>query len=160
MTFAGIAGTHMIETYVLSAILHPSAMIPHHFRILFTFLFVPALAWPVALAQNLSDAQISLVEARLADAAKTRGAYRQVVQTHVELTHSSSWELGARSQALLELNVPTYSVLSSQPLPPATSIPLHLTDSMNAVLSIARQTRFMNFVNIKICTHVSLYHYY
>ena len=41
-------------------------------------------------------------------------------------------------QALLELNAPTYSVLSPQPLPPASTIPLNLTDSMNAVLSIAQ----------------------
>ena len=54
------------------------------------------------------------------------------------MTDSHSWELGTRSQALLELNVPAYSVLSSrQPLPPAPTIPLNLTDSMNAVLGIA-----------------------
>jgi hypothetical protein len=52
-------------------------------------------------------------------------------------TQSCSWELGTRSHALLELNAPTYSVLSPQPLPPPPSIPLNLTDSTKTVISIA-----------------------
>lgn len=48
-----------------------------------------------------------------------------------------SWELGTRAQALLELNAPSYSVLSPQPLPPSPQVPLNLTDSMNTVFSIA-----------------------
>jgi Glycosyl Hydrolase Family 88 len=50
---------------------------------------------------------------------------------------SCSWELGTRAQALLELNAPSYSVLSPQPLPPSPQVPLNLTDSMNTVFSIA-----------------------
>src|ERR1700683_563602 len=37
-----------------------------------------------------------------------------------------SWELGTRSQALLELNANLYSVLSNHPLPPPSTIPTNL----------------------------------
>ncbi|KIM78044.1 hypothetical protein PILCRDRAFT_824760 [Piloderma croceum F 1598] len=94
-------------------------MILHPFRIQFTLLCVAALAWPTVLAQNLSDTLITVVESRLAQSAKR------------------SWELGTQAQALLELNSPSYSVLSPQSLPPAPQIPLNMTDSMNTVLSIA-----------------------
>jgi hypothetical protein len=47
-------------------------MTPRSFRVFFTLLCVAGLAWPAGLAQSLSDAEISLVESRLADGAKTR----------------------------------------------------------------------------------------
>jgi hypothetical protein len=49
-----------------------------------------------------------------------------------------SWELGTRSQALLELNANLYSVLSHNPLPPPSTITANLTDAMTTVLSIAK----------------------
>lgn len=49
-----------------------------------------------------------------------------------------SWELGTRSQALLELNANIFSVLSPQPLPPSSTIPTNLTEQMSTILGIAK----------------------
>ena len=114
-------------------------MILHPFRVHFTLLCVAALAWPTVLAQNLSSSTVSLVESRLAQSAKARCVYHFFGFAKPILISflACSWELGTRAQALLELNAPSYSVLSPQPLPPSPQVPLNLTDSMNTVFSIA-----------------------
>ena len=50
----------------------------------------------------------------------------------------SSWELGTRSQAILELNATAYSVFSSNTLPPPSIIPSDLTTPLAPFFSIAR----------------------
>ncbi|CAA7263839.1 unnamed protein product [Cyclocybe aegerita] len=77
----------------------------------------------VAGAQNLTDGQINTVSARLEEAAL------------------QSWELGTRSQTILELNATAYSVFSNTFLPPPEVIPSELADdnAMAPFFSIARQ---------------------
>jgi len=82
--------------------------------------YTAAFTWASVWAQSLSDADISLVEDRLAEGAQ------------------ASWELGTRSQALLELNAKSYSVLSGNSLPPPSTISTNLADPMSTVLSIAK----------------------
>ncbi|KAH7910426.1 Six-hairpin glycosidase-like protein [Hygrophoropsis aurantiaca] len=76
------------------------------------------LSW--AYGQNLTNAQISVVSSCLASGA------------------SHSWEYGTRAEALLELNAPSYSVLSSSHVPPPPEVPSNLTAALNDVFSIAR----------------------
>ncbi|KAJ3917530.1 glycoside hydrolase family 105 protein [Lentinula edodes] len=71
-----------------------------------------------ALAQNLTDSQISDVETRLAEGA----------------THP--WELGTRAQALLEHNVRDFSVFSLTL--PSTSVPSDTSSAIAPVFSIAK----------------------
>ncbi|KZP16457.1 hypothetical protein FIBSPDRAFT_865964 [Athelia psychrophila] len=74
-----------------------------------------------ASAQNLSNTLFATVVSNLAESAKL------------------SWELGTRSQALLELNAPAYSVLtSSAKLPPSSSLSSSANASLAPVLSIAQ----------------------
>ncbi|RDB22323.1 hypothetical protein Hypma_010490 [Hypsizygus marmoreus] len=88
--------------------------------------FGPSLVYAIqglmgVAGQNLTDAQVFEVSARLAEGAKT------------------SWELGTRAQAILSLNVTAYSVLSpSKPLPPSSSVPSEVSTSLEPVLEIAR----------------------
>ncbi|EDR00386.1 uncharacterized protein LACBIDRAFT_144731, partial [Laccaria bicolor S238N-H82] len=49
-----------------------------------------------------------------------------------------SWELGTRSQAIVELNATTYSVFSNTSLPPPTSVEQTLVDPMSPFFAIAR----------------------
>lgn len=49
-----------------------------------------------------------------------------------------SWELGTRSQAILELNASAYSVFSSTPLPPPSTIPASLTNPLEPFFAIAK----------------------
>ncbi|KAG2049356.1 Six-hairpin glycosidase [Suillus hirtellus] len=70
-------------------------------------------------AQNLASAQISVISERLAQSA----------------VHS--WEYGARAEALLELNAPTYSVVSFDAVPPPHSIPSNITSALCEVFTIA-----------------------
>ncbi|PPQ94912.1 hypothetical protein CVT25_004397 [Psilocybe cyanescens] len=87
------------------------------------------LAWGLALlatfagAQNLTDGQIDVVSARLADSALL------------------SWELGTRAQTILELNATEYSVFSSSSLPPPKTIPSSLasTHGIDPFFAIAHQ---------------------
>ena len=51
---------------------------------------------------------------------------------------SYSWELGTRSQAILELNVSAYSVFSSTSLPPPSTIPSSLTSPLAPFFAIAK----------------------
>ena len=52
----------------------------------------------------------------------------------------SSWELGTRSQAILELNATTYSVFSKTSLPPPASVQKNLVDPLSPFFAIARST--------------------
>lgn len=52
----------------------------------------------------------------------------------------TSWELGTRSQAILELNGTAYSVLSPHSLPPPVKISSSLTDPLAPFFAIARDT--------------------
>ncbi|KAI5895280.1 glycoside hydrolase family 105 protein [Schizophyllum commune H4-8] len=72
----------------------------------------------VARAQDLSDDEISLIRARLAE-----GSTR-------------SWEIGTRAEVLLETDTPDFSVFSNNALPPSQDAP----DSLDRVLSIANET--------------------
>ncbi|PIL32528.1 hypothetical protein GSI_05231 [Ganoderma sinense ZZ0214-1] len=80
------------------------------------FLFASLSCSLLASAQQLSDDQLALVKARLAQGA----------------THS--WEIGTRAQALTEYDTPSYSVLNSTGLPPPKSSP---PSSLDEVFSIA-----------------------
>ena len=52
-----------------------------------------------------------------------------------------SWELGTRAQALLELSVPSFSVLTPNiPLPPPTSLNSSLENSLTDIYTIAQNT--------------------
>ena len=53
---------------------------------------------------------------------------------------TSSWELGTRSQAILELNATTYSVFSKTSLPPPASVQKNLVDPLSPFFAIARST--------------------
>lgn len=53
---------------------------------------------------------------------------------------ATSWELGTRAQAILELNATAYSVLSPKPLPPPATISSSLTDPLAPFFAIARNT--------------------
>ncbi|KAH7922253.1 hypothetical protein BV22DRAFT_1094989 [Leucogyrophana mollusca] len=88
-------------------------------RLLLTTVLFLSLC-PSGFTQNLTDAQLSVVSACLATGA----------------THS--WEYGTRAEALLELNAPTYSVLSSSPVPPPPGVPSNLTAALADVFAIAR----------------------
>ncbi|KAG1856048.1 Six-hairpin glycosidase-like protein [Suillus subalutaceus] len=70
-------------------------------------------------AQNLTSAHISTISERLAQGA----------------VHS--WEYGTRAEALLELNTPTYSVVSFNAVPPPRSIPSNITSALGEVFTIA-----------------------
>ncbi|KAF8556640.1 hypothetical protein OG21DRAFT_1554694 [Imleria badia] len=72
-----------------------------------------------ATAQNLTDAQVSVVGQRLAEGA------------------SHSWEYGTRSEVLLEYNASSYSVLSSSAVPPPKQIPPDLASGLSDVFAIA-----------------------
>ncbi|PPQ95428.1 hypothetical protein CVT26_008449 [Gymnopilus dilepis] len=76
-----------------------------------TFIWTLLLASTLAEGQNLTDGQIAVISARLAESAL------------------ESWELGTRAQTILELNATEYSVFSSTPLPPPSSIPSSLSSS-------------------------------
>ncbi|KAK0202286.1 Six-hairpin glycosidase-like protein [Desarmillaria ectypa] len=54
-------------------------------------------------------------------------------------SHHTSWELGTRQQALLETDAVVYSVFSDQSLPPPSTVPDNMTNSIAPVLSMARQ---------------------
>lgn len=71
------------------------------------------------MAQTLTSAQISVISERLAQGA----------------VHS--WEYGTRAEALLELNAPTYSVVSFNAVPPPHSIPSNITSALGEVFTIA-----------------------
>ncbi|KAG1824531.1 Six-hairpin glycosidase-like protein [Suillus subaureus] len=70
-------------------------------------------------AQNLTSAYISTISERLAQGA----------------VHS--WEYGTRAEALLELNAPTYSVVSFNAVPPPHSIPSNISSALGEVFTIA-----------------------
>ncbi|TFK19615.1 Six-hairpin glycosidase [Coprinopsis marcescibilis] len=74
-----------------------------------------------AYAQELSDTQVNSVSARLEESAQL------------------SWELGARAQAILELNATTYSVFSNTRLPPASNVPQELKQPLQIYFAIAQE---------------------
>ncbi|KAH9955491.1 Six-hairpin glycosidase-like protein [Russula dissimulans] len=87
------------------------------------FLFFFFYSLPTTSANGLTDAQIDAVKQRLQEGA----------------THS--WELGTRAQALLELDAPSYSVLThpaTVPPPSSSSLNASSNSSLADVLSIAR----------------------
>ncbi|KAF5350046.1 hypothetical protein D9756_009198 [Leucocoprinus leucothites] len=71
-------------------------------------------------AQNLTDEQIAVVSQRLAESAQ------------------KSWELGTRSQTILEVNATLYSVFSHNTLPPPSVPPENLTDVLVPFFNLAR----------------------
>ncbi|KAG6852328.1 hypothetical protein C0991_000827 [Blastosporella zonata] len=88
-----------------------------------TLVFAFSLIFISVSAQELSDSQLALVCARLADGAK------------------ASWELGTRAQSILEMNATRYSVLSvSNSLPPPSSISDTLSPSLQPFFQIAHDT--------------------
>ncbi|KAG2135567.1 Six-hairpin glycosidase-like protein [Suillus cothurnatus] len=70
-------------------------------------------------ALNPTAAQIAAISQRLA-----QGALH-------------SWEYGTRAEALLELNAPTYSVVSFNAVPPPHTIPSNITSALGEVFTIA-----------------------
>lgn len=87
-------------------------------------------------AQTLSDNQVQQVKSNLASVAKQR--YLSCTRLSVYLTRAIlSWEVGARMQALLSLDTPSFSTLNAT-VPPPHSAPSSLSDvldSAKAVLS-------------------------
>ncbi|EGN97365.1 hypothetical protein SERLA73DRAFT_184047 [Serpula lacrymans var. lacrymans S7.3] len=71
-------------------------------------------------SQNLTQAQLAIVSDRLGEGA------------------SHSWEYGTRAEALLEYTASTFSVLSSSPLPPPSTVPSNLTDALSVVFNISK----------------------
>ncbi|KAF8152554.1 Six-hairpin glycosidase-like protein [Crassisporium funariophilum] len=91
-------------------------------RVLALVLSLTLFSAPDALAQNLTDGQINVVSARLAESAQ------------------ASWELGTRSQAILELNASSYSVFSTNSIPPPATVPSNLTAPLTPFFAIAKTT--------------------
>ncbi|KAF8808899.1 Six-hairpin glycosidase [Phlegmacium glaucopus] len=85
-----------------------------------TFVFILFGTPLLAGAQDFTNGQINVISARLAESAL------------------KSWELGTRSQAILELNASAYSVFSSTPLPPPSTIPSNLTSPLTPFFAIAK----------------------
>ena len=90
----------------------------------------------LAGAQNLTDGQIDAISARLAESALQRFVLDLV--RFPQTLNSFSWELGTRSQAILELNVSAYSVFSSNPLPPPSIVLPNLITPLAPFFAIAR----------------------
>ncbi|KIM37398.1 hypothetical protein M413DRAFT_448466 [Hebeloma cylindrosporum] len=76
--------------------------------------------WSFVGAQDLTDAQIGVVSARLGESAL------------------QSWELGTRAQTILELNATEYSVLTSKSLPPPRAISSSLVSGLDPFFAIAK----------------------
>jgi hypothetical protein len=55
----------------------------------------------------------------------------------IDLIYFCSWEYGTRAEALLELNAPTYSVVSFNAVPPPHTIPSNITSALGEVFTIA-----------------------
>ena len=92
----------------------------------------------LAHAQQLSNDQLSLVKARLAQGATHRCVLHYIMASwHREAgtdVGGGSWEIGTRAQALTEYDTPSYSVLNSTDLPPSKG---SAPSSLDEVLSIA-----------------------
>jgi hypothetical protein len=109
------------------------------YHVLSRVLFLLLLGVGTALSQNLSDVQLSIVSARLAEGAKARSELFNTLSSQTYLISCSSWELGTRSQAILSLNGTAFSVLSpSTPLPPPSSVPTSLSSALQPFFDIAR----------------------
>jgi hypothetical protein len=93
----------------------------------------------LAQAQNLTDGQINAISARLTESALARFLLDPIRfhQTNFSLI-LFSWELGTRSQTILELNATAYSVFSSNKLPPPSTVPSHLNTPLSPFFGIAR----------------------
>ncbi|KAF9003064.1 Six-hairpin glycosidase-like protein [Cyathus striatus] len=72
-------------------------------------------------SSNLTDDLVNVVSGRLAEAAL------------------ESWELGTRTQTILEYNATTYSVFSHNALPPPRQLPSDVHDAMQPFFQIARE---------------------
>jgi hypothetical protein len=83
-------------------------------------------------SQALSLSDVSTVTSRLAEGATERYCFIRFSSFNAQ---SVSWELGTRAESLLELNVPNFSVFSSEP--PPTSVPSNTTSAIAPVFSIA-----------------------
>ncbi|KIM37396.1 hypothetical protein M413DRAFT_30868 [Hebeloma cylindrosporum] len=71
-------------------------------------------------AHSLTDAQVGVISARLAESAL------------------QSWELGTRAQTIHELNATEYSVLTAESLPSPQSIPSSLVSDLDPFFAIAK----------------------
>lgn len=107
------------------------------FRYPLPFLFLIFLFPYLPTAQNLTEGQIDAISARLAESAAARFVLALSDTSILSLT-IFSWELGTRSQAILELNASAYSVFSSNSLPPPSTIPSDLTTPLAPFFAIAR----------------------
>ena len=102
------------------------------------FLLLAASCDLLASAQQLSDDQLTLVKARLAQGATHRCVHCVMAARGPEQgtdVEGGSWEIGTRAQALTEYDTPSYSVLNSTGLPPSKSSP---PSSLDDVFSIAQ----------------------
>ena len=107
------------------------------FRYPLPFLFLISLFPYLPTAQNLTEGQIDAISARLAESAAARFVLALSDTSILSLT-IFSWELGTRSQAILELNASAYSVFSPNSLPPPSTIPSDLTTPLAPFFAIAR----------------------
>ena len=67
-----------------------------------------------------------------------QGSFLPLSDTSILSLTIFSWELGTRSQAILELNASAFSVFSSNSLPPPSTIPSDLTTPLAPFFAIAR----------------------
>ena len=103
-------------------------------------LFVAASALLLSAgAQNLSDAQVAAVVSNLASSAQHRFVRPRTYPEERPLNACpTSWEIGTRAQALLELNSPSLSVVTEAATVPPPSINNTINDTISDVLTIAR----------------------
>lgn len=86
-------------------------------------------------AQSLSDAQVQRVRARMNDGSKAASVFLPTLPNIPFLTFSRSWETGTAMQTLIELDTPSFSVLTpNATVPPPRSAP----SSLSAVIQSAR----------------------
>ena len=99
-----------------------------------------AISFTLALGQNLSDAQVTLVKQRLAEGANRRYVARALGIRSFDKYLPYSWELGTRAQSLLELDAPSFSVLTvdTNNVPPVLPINSTANSSLSDVFTIAR----------------------
>ncbi|KXN84655.1 Lactam utilization protein lamB [Leucoagaricus sp. SymC.cos] len=95
-------------------------------RIINQSLYLAMVTWMVlkrlvpAVAQNLTEEQVAIISQRLAEGAQ------------------KSWELGTRTQTILEVNATLYSVFSRHAVPPPSTPPGNLTAPLELFFAIPR----------------------
>ncbi|KAF5313839.1 hypothetical protein D9619_013072 [Psilocybe cf. subviscida] len=102
--------------------LNPSLIINTPARMKKTVAFSLVFLSPLVAAQDLTDGQVDVVSARLAESAL------------------QSWEIGTHLQTILELNATTYSVLNTKvSLPPPSTVPSNEQSALAPFFQLTKQ---------------------